>query len=157
MAKCYLFAVGNKICGNVHINAEEVEEFKCNVHMQMYAINLDKKDFLGKVIDVHAIHTCTHNTHMHACTHARTHAPTHTHTHAHTHAHIHTQCTHTTNLNLLVFTVILVLSSLARLIIDSIMIYIINSLIHLWKSQRHKRVGKMLSLLFTVVGISKKH
>lgn len=46
---CLLFTIGNKICGNVHINAEEIEESKCNVHMQMYATNLDKKDFLGKV------------------------------------------------------------------------------------------------------------
>ena len=65
------FAVGDKICGNVHINAEEVEESKCNVHMQMYAINLDKKDFLGKVIAVHAIHT------QHTCMHTYTHT-THT-------------------------------------------------------------------------------
>ena len=44
-----LFLVDHKNCGNVHINAEEVEDSKCNVHMQMYATNLDKKDFLGKV------------------------------------------------------------------------------------------------------------
>ena len=48
LCMCCLFTVDYKICGNVHINAEEVEDSKCNVHMQMYATNLDKKTSLEK-------------------------------------------------------------------------------------------------------------
>ena len=53
---CCLFNEGNKFCGNIHINGEEVEDSKQKVHIQMYATNLDKKDLLGKVCN-NQIHT----------------------------------------------------------------------------------------------------
>ena len=45
----HYYIVGRQSCGNVHITGEEVEDSKNQVHMQMYASNLDKKDFFGKV------------------------------------------------------------------------------------------------------------
>ena len=61
MTHMYLFIVGSQYSGNVHINGEEIEESKHIVHMQMYATDLDKKDFFGKVSNIQHTLCCEQN------------------------------------------------------------------------------------------------
>jgi len=44
--------------GQIMIQAEEVQDSKYNIHMQLSASKLDKKDFFGKVCVCVCVHVC---------------------------------------------------------------------------------------------------
>ena len=44
-----LFLGRNGSCGKIHLMAEELQDNKFDVHVQLSASKLDKKDFFGKV------------------------------------------------------------------------------------------------------------
>ena len=51
--------------GKVHIQGEEVADNKFDIFLQLAASNLDKKDFFGKVCNVHTI---SYGLHWYPCT-----------------------------------------------------------------------------------------
>ena len=49
LSRLYIFLPTGEIGGNIQIIAEEIEDTKFEVKLQLSAVKLDKKDFFGKV------------------------------------------------------------------------------------------------------------